>query len=200
MSINSMANAAAARRPDIAPGNIVPRGFDEIALASTTTPTNAMAPPPSQTKAGSIDTAYNVLFGYIPTEVLTLYVAVLASVQQPNKVTQSEWITFWCFLITTPIVVWLVYGAKVMAAKKSIPLKYSKWPVWEMFAATVAYCAWAFALPNSPFAEFTSWYSPGLSGVVVLVASTVLGLLAPFFQRSLGGDTNTNHQSTETPP
>lgn len=41
------------------------------------------------------------------------------------------------------------------------------------------------ALPNTPFAEFTDWYSAALSGVMVLVASTVLGLLAPFFQRPL---------------
>ena len=195
MSINSMANAAAARRPDIEPANGVPRGLDEIAKASTTTPAGTLASPNNQAQAAQatpIDTALHVLFGYIPTEVLTLYVAVLAAVQQPNKVTGAVWITFWCFLVATPIVVWLVYGGKLMAAKKSIPIEYSKWPVWEMFAATVAYCAWAFALPNSPFAEFTSWYSAALSGVVVLVASTVLGLLAPFFQRSLGADTSSD--------
>lgn len=188
MSINSMANAAAARRPDIAPINVVPKGLDEIARASSTTPTSDATPVVSPPQTASIETAFNVLFGYIPTEVLTLYVAVLAAVQQQNKVNQAVWITFWCFLIATPIVVWLVYGAKMMAVKKVIPLAYRKWPVWEMFAATVAFCAWAFALPSSPFTAFTSWYSSALSGVVVLVASTVLGLLAPFFQRSLGGD------------
>lgn len=188
MSINSMANAAAARRPDIAPINIVPKSLDEIAKASTTTPTSEANLAANQPQPASIETAFNVLFGYIPTEVLTLYVAVLAAVQQQNKVNLAVWITFWSFLVATPIVVWLVYGAKMMAAKKAIPLAYRKWPVWEMFAATVAYCAWAFALPSSPFTEFTAWYSSALSGVVVLVASTVLGLLAPFFQRSLGGD------------
>lgn len=184
-----MANAASARRPDIEPVNVVPRGLDEIAKASTTTPTSTSASSNNQAQATPIDTALHILFGYIPTEVLTLYVAVLAAVQQPNRVTEAVWITFWCFFVATPIIVWLVYGGKLMATKKSIPIEYSKWPVWEMFAATVAYCAWAFALPNSPFAEFTSWYSAALSGVVVLVASTVLGLLAPFFQRPLGADT-----------
>lgn len=189
MSINSLANAAAARRPDMAPLDVVPEGLDEIARASFTTPTADLdtAPAPgggTLQGAASIDTAFNVLFGYIPTEVLTLYVAVLASIQQPNKVTQAMWITFWCFLIATPIVVWLVYGAKLKAAQKPLPFRYGVWPVWEMFAATVAYSAWAFALPNSPFHE-QSWYSAALSGVIVLVASTVLGLIAPFFQRPL---------------
>lgn len=189
MSINSMANAAAARRPDMAPLDVVPEGFDEIARASFSTPTaDPDAEPASGGRApqgaASIDTAFNVLFGYIPTEVLTLYVAVLATIQQPNVVTRAMWITFWCFLAATPIVVWLVYGAKLKAAQKPLPLRYGAWPVWEMFAATVAYSAWAFALPKSPFNEY-NWYSASLSGVVVLVASTVLGLIAPFFQRPL---------------
>lgn len=94
------------------------------------------------------------------------------------------WTTFWCFLIATPVVAWLVYAAKIKAAQKPLPIMYGTWPIWEMFAATAAYCAWAFALPNSPFLDY-SWYSAPLSGVVVLVASTVLGLVAPFFQRPL---------------
>ncbi len=137
-----------------------------------------------------VNTALNVLFGYIPTEVLTLYVAVLAAIggpekQKPGNVPQAMWVTYWIFLFVTPIVVWLVYGAKLTAAQKPIPLAFRTWPFWEMFAATVAYCAWAFALPNTPFADY-SWYSSGLAGLAVLVASTVLGLLAPFLQRPLG--------------
>ena len=85
----------------------------------------------------------------------------------------------------TPVVVWLVYGAKIKAAQKRLPLAPGTWPIWEMFAATVAYCAWALALPNTPFTQY-SWYSSALSGVIVLVTSTFLGLLAPFFQRPLG--------------
>ena len=130
------------------------------------------------------------MFGYIPTEVLTLYVAILAAVHQPNKITQPEWITFWVFLVTTPVVVWLVYAAKVMAEKKPMPLNLSQWPFWEMVAATLAFFAWAFALPNAVFSAY-SWYSSALAGVIVLVASTVLGLLAPLFQRTIKTGTAT---------
>ena len=187
MSINALANAAAARRADFAPLDTVPQGLGEIARAAATPPT---ANPPAQAGAGpresatQIDTAFSVLFGYIPTEILTLYVAVLAAVHQTDKVTRADWIAFWTALVATPIVVWLVFGAKIKAAGKALPLRFRAWPVWEMFAGTVAYCAWAFALPNAPFSEY-SWYSSALSGLAVLVASTVLGLLAPFFQRAL---------------
>ncbi len=187
MGINSLANAAAARRPDTLPINKVPQSLNEIAMASRVPPSTTAppggtepTPPPAQ-----VDTTLNVLFGYIPTEVLTMYVAVLAVVQSDNKVTSSDWGAFWSFLVATPIIVWLVYAAKLKALQKPLPLKFGTWPVWEMFAATVAFSAWAFALPKSPFTEFTEWYSPGLSGLAVLVVSTLLGLLAPLFQRPL---------------
>ncbi len=193
MSINTMANSAAARRPDMVPLGVVPNGLEEIARASRTTPTSVAPsaetgqPPvtPAGQSPGQMDTAMHVLFGYIPTEVLTLYVAVLAAINQPDRVTNAEWYTFWVFLAATPVVVWLVYGAKIKAAQKRLPLAPGTWPVWEMFAATLAYCAWALALPNTPFNGY-SWYSSALSGVVVLVTSTLLGLLAPFFQQELG--------------
>jgi len=189
--MSSLANSAAARRPDFAPLNTVPRGLAEIAAAAATPPmppgvdTGAPSDPaPSLQNANALHTALNVLFGYIPTEVLTLYVAVLAALQKPGKVTHAQWIAFWSFLVVTPIVEWLVYGAKIKAAQKPLPLDPKAWPVWEMVAATIAYCAWALALPNTPFTDY-AWYSPALAGVAVLVASTVLGLLAPFFQRQL---------------
>lgn len=188
MSINSLANAAAARRPDLVPVGVVPKDLQDIATASMTTPSTT----PSSTRAeggppcaGPVDTAFNVLFGYIPTEVITLYVAVLAAIQTSGEVaTRGDWITFWSFFAATPVVVWLVYGAKLKGARKSVPTRLSAWPLWEMCAATIAFSAWAFALPHSPFMQY-DWYSSALSGVAVLIVSTVLGLLSPFFQRPL---------------
>src|SRR5947207_497975 len=146
MSINALANAAAARRPDFFPLGRVPEGMQEIAKAAATSPGDEPQASGGSASSGTstqIDTALHVLFGYIPTEVLTLYVAVLAAVQQANKITSADWIAFWSFLVATPIVVWLVYGAKVKAANKPLPLAFGAWPLWEMLAATVAYSAWA---------------------------------------------------------
>lgn len=82
------------------------------------------------------------------------------------------------------MILWLVYATKLRGEGKALPLRPRYWPVWEMVAATFAYFAWAFALPQTPFANF-SWYSPSLSSLAVLVVSTILGLLAPLFQRPL---------------
>ncbi len=186
MSINSLTNAAAARRPETLPLNDVPKDVGEIAAAANTPPTQS--PPVAGATLGdqknAVETALNVLFGYIPTEVITLYVTVISSIQSGEKPTTGEWNAFVAFALATPVVVWLVYGAKLKAAGKPLPLSYGAWPVWEMLAATIAFVAWSFALPRSPFGAF-DWYSAGLSGVIVLIVSTVLGLVAPFFQRPL---------------
>jgi hypothetical protein len=196
MSINAMTNSAAARRPDFGPVAAPPKGFAEVAAAAAGMPAAvpaggiAVAANGNKTK-NDVNTTLNVLFGYIPTEVLTLYVAILGVLHKPNsqsafQPTTADWIAFFAFLGFTPIVVWLVYGAKLKAANKPLPISFGTWPVWEMFAATIAYLAWAFALPNSPFTEYSgTWYSAALSGIAVLVTSTILGLLAPFFQRPL---------------
>ena len=65
----------------------VPKTIDEIAKAAADTAGYNTSPRRSQVSPAAaapapVDTAFNVLFGYIPTEVLTLYVAVLAVVQQ----------------------------------------------------------------------------------------------------------------------
>ena len=208
MSINSLTNAAAARRPDFAPLSKVPNGLGEIAMAATIAPAadaDGAKPAEKITAANGVNTAMNVLFGYIPAEVLTLYVAVVAAihpsvsggagtegttstvVDSATKVTMADWVTFGIFLVATPIIFWVVYAVKLKSAQKPLPLPFSTWPLWEMFAATIAYCAWAFALPATPFHQFDGlWYSTGLAGVAVLVTSTVLALLAPLFQRPLG--------------
>jgi hypothetical protein len=187
MSINSLANAAAARRRDFRPAQTVPNRYRQIAQ-SADTPAAPAADGAKQEEAASatkVDTGLNLLIGYIPTEVLTLYVAFLAVLQRQGEAPhRPQWIAFWCFLVITPIAVWLVFGGKLIAAQKPPPLAFRTWPVWEMFAATAAYFAWAFGLPETPFAEF-SWYSSGLAGFAVLLASVVLGVLAPFFRREL---------------
>jgi hypothetical protein len=196
MSINALANAAAARRTDVG-APTTPTGVAEIAAAAATPPDQAPAQKP---QASGFNTALNVLFGYIPTEIVTLYVAVVAAIQPPTAAAgaagaassaaaiETQWIAFWCFAVITPVAVWVVYANKLKAAGKPLPLTWSTLPVWEMVAALIAFLAWAFALPNSPFRSFEAWYSPALASLAVLFTSTVLGLLAPLFQQELRVD------------
>jgi len=206
MSINSIANAAAARRTDVRDPTTPPRDLAEIAAAAGTAPSLA---PPNNNRAGPVSTALNVLVGYIPTEIVTLYITVTGALQQPTssgtgaatpsagaaatavdtvKVASSwlspPWIAFLCFLVTTPLAVWIVYAAKIKNADpaKHLPVTFQELPLWEMAAATIAFVAWGFALPNTPFRDF-AWYSPALAGIALPITSSVLGIVAPLAAR-----------------
>src|SRR5262245_35578761 len=102
MSISSMTNAALARRPDYPPKDRQPSSQAEIAGAAE----GAGQP------ENPVSTALKVIVTYIPTEILTLYVAVLAAIRTPErKELGAEWIAFVFFLVATPIVVWLLFAA-----------------------------------------------------------------------------------------
>lgn len=182
MSISSMTNVAVGRRNDdlgVGAGD-VPRGVDATSRAA--------APKPEAESVGS--TALKAIATYIPTEVITLYVAALAAVRAGGSNTGSaaasrgELATFYAFIAMTPIVVWLVYAGKVKTAGKAVPWSPVKWPAWEMVAAPLSFAAWAWALPDSPFTRF-GWYTEALGTFIVLVTSTALGLLAPVVVRKL---------------
>jgi hypothetical protein len=188
MSISSMANVAFVRRadvdvPEVAPAAAAPNSLNKIERATGGTDDSQSA----------VTTALKVIATYIPTEVLTLYVAVIAALRSPAVAAAGPasnidfhplWRAFYCFLVATPIVVWVVYATKCKAANKPIPFSPRAWPLWEMLAATVGYAAWAFAMPQSPFQQ-QDWYSAALAGITVMIVSAVLGLLAPLFTRPL---------------
>jgi hypothetical protein len=177
MSVSSMTNVAFSRRKDVAPINEAPTSVDEIAAAK--------ADKPGTQSIGTSTLA--AIAAYIPTEVLTVYVAVVAALSPGAGAAvpaSAGWIAFLIFLVFTPLVVWLVSAGKVRRAGKAAPVALNQWPKWEMFAATLAYSAWAFALPQTPFSEF-GWYSAAIAAVGVLVATTALGLVAPVAAQSL---------------
>lgn len=194
MSINAMTNAAVARRPDFEPAGVTPKSLIDIAKAAGAAPTpvpagTPPAPPAAAQPAAASgpNAALQTLTTYIPTEVLTLYVRALAAIGTTKDAVGNEaarWIPFYCFLGATPIAVWIAFATKLKVSGKSIPATPTKWPVWEMAAATSAFSAWAFALPNTPFDHF-GWYSAGLAGFLVPIVSWGLGVLAPLMQRPL---------------
>jgi hypothetical protein len=177
MSINSMTNAALARRPDYPPMDRLPQTAAERAEAASREPT----------QENTVSTALKTLTTYVPTETLTLYIALVAALEpitNPTPSFTSRWIAFGLFLVFTPLAVWITFAAKIASDQKELPVHPRQWPKWEMSAGTLAFIAWAMGLPDTPFAEFT-WYSASIGGFVVLITSTFLGMVAGLFQRQL---------------
>lgn len=167
MSISSMTNIALMKRSgaDLATYRLLEDGAAGARVAQT-----------------DVTAALKAIASYVPTEVLTVYVAVIATLQAGNGMGTTGVLAFWIFLAMTPIVVWLVFAAKLRAGGQPLPWPVHTWPLWEMSAAAVAFAAWALALPDNPF-KASAWYSPGVAGVGVLIASMTLGLIAPLAKK-----------------
>ena len=110
MSINALSNAALARRTDFEPLNAVPTNLAEIAAAAggapprpvRTTPDGGPGPAAGGT---STSTALQTVTTYIPTEVLTLYIAAVAAIGPwtVNGQPVGRWAPFFAFLVATPL-------------------------------------------------------------------------------------------------
>jgi hypothetical protein len=173
MSLAAASNIAYQRRADTPRTNPGDLPQLEEAVSGHATPTNV------------VTSALSAIATYIPSEILTLYVAVLAALTPESgaaTAAPTPWLTLILFAATTPPVVWILYAMKVSAANKPLPILPTQWPVWEMVSATIAFVAWSFAMPQTPFSG-QSWYSAPLAGIAVLVVSTVLGLVAPLFTK-----------------
>lgn len=187
MSLASMTNIAYHRRADVradAAELAAPtRGVDSVARAKNEEP-EAQSPTTS---------ALAALSAYVPTELIALYLSVLGAsgiaaavaAGTPSPVDARG--IFYGFLIAAPVVVWLIFAGKVRAAGKKIPTDIMKWPKFEMFAAFVAFGAWALAVPGNAFTR-EAWYNAGLIGSAALIVSAALGLLATIFTADLKGD------------
>ncbi len=102
MSIASMANVAYVRRNDVSTPEVgkgsAPTTAGEIESATSGTVESQSA----------ATTALKVIATYIPTEILTLYIAVIGALDGPNGTSErSLWIAFFFFLGLTPLIVWL---------------------------------------------------------------------------------------------
>lgn len=126
--------------------------------------------------------ALRAIVTYIPTEIVTTYVAVLAALADDRSPSRAgQWAALLTFALLAPVTVWLLFATKLRAEGLPLPRRLAEWPRWEMSAALLAFLAWAYALPDAPFRDW-SWYRASLGTVVLLVVSFGLGLLAPLFQ------------------
>jgi hypothetical protein len=181
VSVSSMTNVAFARRKDTEPVDAGPSDLPQVAAQ--------VGQPQAAASMGS--STLSAIATYIPTEIVTLYVSVLAVIgaTAPTATTErtvavsTPFAAFALFVILTPFVVWALYATKVITANKPLPRSVSAWPKWEMIAATIAFTVWAAALPSSPLDQFT-WFNAGLAGIAVLVVSSLLGIVSPLFTRT----------------
>ena len=134
------------------------------------------APPPDK-PVGVPTNIVNQLVAFIPTEVITLWVALLAVLNDPKapkgkKICQADWSTHWVLAVVFALCAVLLTLGLAYRKFKDTPGVTFKWPVFQMAAAPAAFLAWAVSLPESPL-ESACWYTQA-AGAFIVTSATVL--------------------------
>jgi hypothetical protein len=132
-----------------------------------------------------VTNALNALVMYIPTEVITLYVAALSAqgALQSTFAFIDAAAILWFFVALTPLLLLLIYISKVAATGDKLPGP-AIWPWWKMCAATIAFFVWALAVPGNPY---LGGMSAAVAGFGAMLVSTLLNVLTPIFERPAPG-------------
>jgi hypothetical protein len=132
-----------------------------------------------------VTSALNALVGYIPTEVITLYVAALSAESALHSTFGfiDAAAILWFFVALTPLLLLLIYVSKVAATGDKLPGP-AIWPWWKMCAATIAFFVWALAVPGNPYLKDMT---AAVSGLGAMLVSTLLSVMTPIFERPAPG-------------
>jgi hypothetical protein len=137
-------------------------------------PCPASLPPGS---AASFSNALNALIQYIPTESVTLYIATLAAapaLEQALDFVTVE-VIYWFFAVLTPILFVLIYLGKRRSANLPVFPKRLEWPIWGVVSATIAFMAWALAVPSGPYLQNDA--GGVVAGLLAVFVSLLLELI-----------------------
>ena len=127
--------------------------------------------------------AFEALARYIPTEVVTLYIAAASAMGALKKALPAinEVNTYWFFVVITPLVFLIVFAGKRLANGETALPGISDWPWWKLFAATFAFSIWALAVPTAPY--LTGVEGGAVAAFFATFVSVLLSMLAPIFER-----------------
>ena len=140
-------------------------------------PTQASPPQP----VGVSTSLVSQVTRWIPTETITLYVALLALLAPIGMSSSftSRWVLFGIMAGANPLVVILLTMAKTDSGSTT----RFKWPVFEMLIAPVAFAAWAFALPDTPLKAIGS-YDIKWNTAIITVTTVGVTLVANALHKS----------------
>jgi hypothetical protein len=138
------------------------------------------AAPPIEPSKGS--NALDSLARYIPTEVITLYVAACSAMTAlKDKVPgNAPYYVYWGFVGLTPLLFLIILVGKRRSAGLPALPSLGKWPWWKLVASLTAFGIWALAVPGTPYLR--GEVGGVVAAFLALFVSTFLTLLEPVFE------------------
>jgi hypothetical protein len=143
----------------------------------------ASAPPAAAVAAVAAE-----LVRFIPTEAVAAYTAILPLlVAQDTALADQDYTARWALAgAVLALAVLFAVGTYRAELRAQQPPRQFRWPPKRTLLVALAFSAWVFTIPGSPFGDFT-WYEPaiGFIGGVGTNAALVL------FQLWFGGPEQT---------
>jgi hypothetical protein len=161
LSINAMTRVALLRAGKASGGKVPQEPMFSGASATGTGEASTSAP-------------LDALARYIPTEAIALYLALLGTIGANTSGYVGRWVAFGVFLVATPLFVFIDWKIKSREASRPDLGLARKLLTFNLIAATLAFAAWGFSLPASPFGAL-SFYDERWAGFVAPAVSVALG-------------------------
>jgi hypothetical protein len=175
MSLFALAERAAAERPP------VPEPLADGEMG----PPVPQAAPAAPAPPARVGAALKTLVDFVPTEVIALYwLAVpaasgLAKWFQINcEPSPFDYAMYFVLLALTPGLLLLAYLSN-LASQNSPRPAVRDWPWWKAIASTIAFAAWALAVPGNPFFKeplilMAIWVGATLVAVVLALLDPII--------------------------
>jgi len=136
----------------------------------------------SATRAGDV---IGTLVSFVPAEAIAAYLVLLPFMAGGDDST-GRW--FLALGVGVLAVVYAIGYRKIAAVQAQAEFRVPWIPI---FTTIFAFTFWVFAIPNSPFGEF-SFYSPELGGAVGVIAATLISFVGAVTGETLAADAAEN--------
>jgi hypothetical protein len=124
--------------------------------------------------------ALSQLIKYVPTETITLYLAVqaaLGSITAPKgkPISDADFSARWIWLAILVVATGLLaIGLSYRSQKQLAPTAAFKWPIIETVASVAAFVVWALSLPTTPLLNVGGYNADVWNPIILLAGTTAI--------------------------
>jgi hypothetical protein len=128
--------------------------------------------------------ALSQLIKYVPTETITLYLAVQAALgpiaaPKGKPINDADFHARWVWLVILAVATGLLAIGLCYRCQKQLDQNSKfKFPIIETVAAVSAFVVWALSLPTSPLLDFRGYNANAWNPIILLGGTTVIATIA----------------------
>jgi hypothetical protein len=193
MSLSSLAEDSALRlqgspgaSPEAAASTAAAVAAQQVAAGTPAAQAQAAGVEAANTSGGTSvgGSALSQLIKYVPTETLTLYLAVQAALgaitaPEGKPISDADFRTRWIWLAILAVATGLLaMGLSYRSQKQLASNEAFKWPIVETVASVAAFLVWALSLPTSPLLNLRGYNADVWNPIVLLGGTTVIATVA----------------------